>query len=621
MRFFPVNNRYRMVRVLTFLLASAALCCLLAADTLAAGRPNILWLSIEDAGTQLGAYGDNQAVTPNLDRLAAAGVRFDRAYATAPVCAVARSSLITGIYSVAQGSQFMRTDIVVPEQVRPFPALMREAGYFTTNRSKTDYQFETPEGVWDRQGDGHRDWNERPDPAQPFFSVINFTGTHESQNRGEYDAQLFDPAKLKIPPYYPDTPEVRRLWASYYQNIHEADLWVAQQLERLRKDGLDEDTIVVFWSDHGVGFPRAKRWIYDAGLHVAMIAHVPEKWRDRIPLGALNGASPELVSFIDFAPTMLSLAGAERPDYLQGRVFMGPDREPAPEYLFGHRDRMDETIDIIRALTGQRYKYIRNFEPFKPYLHYVEYAEVNAWNGMTRAIRQAHAEGGNAVADWYFKSKPVEELYDLENDPHETNNLAADPAHAETMKAMRTALFAEQRRIGDLGSIPEPLLREWRETYGSEYAIRTEHRHLLDAAWAILRNLHLLSVDGFSDYILDDNAAVRYWAAIGLGNRATDSGARVRIEQSLVYLLGDPETIVRIAAARSLLLIDDSVQGLAILSAVLENTDIHWTYHLAALHALAEAGLRAQPIRDVIAAAKLDKFSDFVRQQILKNLD
>ena len=451
--------------------------------------------------------------------------------------------------------------------------------------------------------------------------MINYFLTHESRNRGEYNRELFDAAKLELPPYYPDTPEVREIYASYYQNMHGADQWVAKQLARLREDGLQEDTIVVFWSDHGVGFPRAKRWIYDAGLHIPMIVHVPEKWREKIQLASEEGANPELVSFIDFAPTMLSLAGAERPDYLQGRVFMGPDSEPAPEYLFGHRDRMDETLDIIRTLTGQRYKYIRNFEYFKPYLHYVEYAEANEWNGITRAIRRAHAEGGNAVADWYFSTKPVEELYDLQADPYEMNNLAKDPAHTETMKTMRKALFAEQRRIGDLGSIPEPLLRDWRETYGSEYAIRTEHRHLLDAAWAILRNLHLLSVDGFSDYILDDNAAVRYWAAIGLGNRATDSGARVRIEQSLVYLLGDPETIVRIAAARSLLLIDDSVQGLAILSAVLENTDIHWTYHLAALNALAEAGLRAQPIRDVIAAAKLDKFSDFVRQQILKNLD
>jgi hypothetical protein len=201
------------------------------------------------------------------------------------------------------------------------------------------------------------------------------------------------------------------------------------------------------------------------------------------------------------------------------------------------------------------------------------------------------------------------------------NNLAKDPAHTETLKIMRKALFTEQNRIGDLGSIPEPLLRGWRETYGSEYAIRTEHRHLLDAAWSILRNLHLLSVDGFSDYILDDNAAVRYWAAIGLGNLASETAARVRIEESLVYLLGDPETIVRIAAARGLLLIDESAQGLAILSGVLENTDLHWTYHLAALHALQEAGPRARPIRQNITEARLDKFPDYIRQQILKTLN
>ena len=261
------------------LLAGLAVFLLGTSSINAADRPNILWLSIEDAGLQIGAYGDSRAVTPNLDRLAQAGVRFDRAYATAPVCAVARSSLITGIYSVAQGSQFMRTDIVVPEQVRPFPALMRQTGYFTTNRHKTDYQFETPQGVWDRQGEDHRDWEDRPDPQQPFFSVINYFLTHESRNRGEYNRELFDAAKLELPPYYPDTPEVREIYASYYQNMHGADQWVAQQLARLREDGLQEDTIVVFWSDHGGGFPSANRWISDAGLHIPMIVHVPEQWR------------------------------------------------------------------------------------------------------------------------------------------------------------------------------------------------------------------------------------------------------------------------------------------------------------------------------------------------------
>jgi arylsulfatase A-like enzyme len=226
-----------------------------------AERPNILWLSVEDISTHIGAYGYTQAVTPTIDALAANGVRFDNAYAPAPVCAVARSSLITGIYSVAQGSQFMRTDIVLPAGIKPFPWYLRQAGYFTTNRKKTDYQFQPPEGTWDHNSAEHRDYEERSDPSQPFFSVINFSGTHESRNRGEYDAALFDPETLELPAFYPDTPKIRRFWASYYQNIHKADAWIAEELARLEAAGLADDTIVVVWADHGVGFPRGKRWI------------------------------------------------------------------------------------------------------------------------------------------------------------------------------------------------------------------------------------------------------------------------------------------------------------------------------------------------------------------------
>jgi arylsulfatase len=589
----------------------------------AAERPNILWLSMEDISTHLGTYGHEQAVTPALDSLAAGGVRFDNAYAPAPVCAVARSALITGIYSVAQGSQFMRTDIVRPEHVMPFPHYLREAGYFTTNRRKTDYQFEIPEGTWDRNGAEIEDYDERPDPDQPFFSVINYGGTHESHNVGEYDPALFDPATLDLPPFYPDTPEVRRLWASYYQNIHLADQWVAGELERLEKAGLADDTIVISWADHGVGFPRGKRWIYNLGLKVPLIVHVPEKWRDRFAPAAPGEASDELVNFIDFAPTMLSIAGVSIPEHMQGRVFLGPARQEAPEYLYAHRDRMDERIDIIRTLIGKRFKYIRNYEYFKPRMQYNETAEIHAWGGITREIHRLHdAPEASPEADWFLSYKPIEELYDLHNDPDELHDLAADEAHAEKLAEMRGAFSAMQRRIGDLGAIPEPLLRKWRVEFGSEYEIREKAPEKLAEAWRVLENLHSLSVERFAEYGASDNAAARYWAAMGLGNLAWDNTRHLQVSAVLERMLDDPEPIVRIAAARGMLLIGESHSALKVLVDIIGNIELAQSSHLAAMLAVDLAGSRALPIREQLLAAEFNKkYPRRVRDELMPRID
>lgn len=589
----------------------------------AADQPNVLWLSIEDSSRHLGAYGYEHAVTPNLDRLATDGVRFDRAYAPAPVCAVARSALITGIYSVAQGSQFMRNKIMRPGHIKPFPWYLRQAGYFTTNREKTDYQFDIPDGVWDFQGGEHKDWQERDNPEQPFFSVINYGGTHESKNLNTWDESLFDPAELELPPYFPDTPGVRKAWASYYQNLHGADLWLAENLARLEADGLAEDTIVVFWADHGVGFPRGKRWIYQLGLNVPMIVFVPEKWRGKFWVEAEGGANGELVNFIDFAPTMLSIAGVERPQHMQGRVILGPEKEPAPAHLFGHRDRMDERIDIIRTVVGERFKYIRNFEYFKPHMQYNETPESHEFSWISNEIRTVHeADPTDPVAAWYFQYKPVEELYDLQQDPHEMQNLADSPEYAERLAGMRAELVAQQDRIGDLGSIPESLLLEWREIYGSEYAIRTGQRQLADEAWDVLRRLHLLSSGELAGYSDHENAAVRYWVAIGLGNLSSMPSEHRRIRAVLTDLLGDPSITVRTAAARGLLLLEPSPQALAVLAGIIQNRSLHWINHLEAMLALDLAGRNALPIRDVIEQAEFDKKYPYrVRKEMMPRIE
>ena len=342
--------------------------------------PNILWISCEDISPNLGCYGDSYARTPNLDQLATQGVRFDRAFTHAGVCAVLRSGVITGTYPISIGSQHMRSRIVAPPHIKCFTEYLRAKGYYCTNRSKTDYQFEPPFTAWDRQGNNHGDWKGRA-KGQPFFSVINLTVCHESQIRhgeGRHDQilknlkpeQIHDVelAAKSLPPYIPNTPESRKNWAWYHDNISEMDRQVGQILNRLKKDGLDDNTLVIFWSDHGQGMPRGKRWIYDSGTHVPVIM----RWPNKLEAGS---AREDIVTLLDLTATTLSIAGVKKPDHMHGRVLIGAEREKEPDYIFFHRDRMDEAYELQRGARNRRYRYIRNYEPEKTYAQGIDYMD------------------------------------------------------------------------------------------------------------------------------------------------------------------------------------------------------------------------------------------------------
>ncbi|MFK7821892.1 MAG: sulfatase [Planctomycetaceae bacterium] len=429
----------------------------------AADRPNILWISCEDISPNLGCYGDPHASTPNLDKLATEGARFTRAFTHAPVCAIVRSGIITGVYPVSIGSQHMRSNIVPPPHIRCFTEYLRADGYFCTNRSKTDYQFTPPTTAWDRQGDTHSDWRERGNKDQPFFSVVNLKCSHESQIRHSEAVhkrmlanlkpeQRHDPDKCAstMPKYLPDTPAARKNWAWYHDNISEMDRQAGELLQRLEDDGLADNTIVVFWSDHGMGLPRGKRWPYDSGTHVPVIV----RWPGTINAGSVR---EDLVTTMDFPTTMLSLAGLEVPDYMHGRVFLGDETEPAPKHLFFHRDRMDEALEMIRAVRDNRFRYIRNFESEKPYAQGIDYMdEMPAMQDWRRLNYEGKLTGGQK--NWFAREKPVEELYDLETDPHELNNLATNPAQADRLNEFRRALSDWQVAVRDTGLIPEPVL-------------------------------------------------------------------------------------------------------------------------------------------------------------------
>jgi uncharacterized sulfatase len=427
-----------------------------------AARPNILWISLEDISPDLGCYGDSYAVTPNIDRLASQGMRFNLAFSHSGVCAPTRSGIITGMYPTTIGTHHMRCEGVPPPYVKCFTEYLRSAGYYCTNDNKTDYNFAAPRSAWDDNRIGAH-WRNRPDPKQPFFAVINLTTTHESRIRqSEEDYQkmatqldadeLHDPDAAPLPPYYPDSPVVRRDWARYHDCITFTDKRVGQILKDLEDDGLAESTIVFFWGDHGRGLPRAKRWVYDSGIHVPLIV----RWPGHIEPGT---TSDELVCFLDLAPTVLSLAGVPAPGKMQGQVILGPEKAPAREYIFAARDRMDETYDMIRAVRDKRFKYIRNYRPELPYAQHIEYMDLMpTMQEWRRFASEGELDGAPAI--FFRTEKPREELYDTVADPHEIANLADDPKYAVLLERLRAVHEIWMRDTDDLGLIPEDDLWE-----------------------------------------------------------------------------------------------------------------------------------------------------------------
>ena len=436
-------------------------------------RPNILWISNEDMSPHLGAYGDPLARTPALDRLARESIRYTNAFTTAPVCAPSRAAIITGMHQNAIGTQHMRTTedtvqdlpgpylAVPPFYVKAFPEYLRATGYFTSNRAKTDYQFGDPFTIWDDLGAGAH-WRNRSDPNQPFFSVFNLVVTHESQIFPTSPARkgkplVTDPAAIVVPPYYPDTPLVRQELARMYDNIADMDGQVAELLQQLAADGLTENTIVFYWSDHGDGVPRAKRSLYDSGLRVPLMIRWP---KTLAPPWSAGAVSDQMVSFIDLAPTVLALAGVEVPLHLQGLV--GSKAAPAPEFVFAARDRMDIEYDMMRSARDARYLYIRNAAPGLPYAGLIPYRNQSAI--MQEWLRlQAAGQLSGPPALWMRTTRPAEELYDTTTDPHQIRDLAAEPAHRVTLERLRQAVTDWMTRIGDQGltNESEMIQRMW----------------------------------------------------------------------------------------------------------------------------------------------------------------
>ena len=435
-------------------------------------QPNIVWLVAEDLSPQhLGIYGGTGGSTPYLDSLASDGIFFTHAYSTAGVCAPSRAALITGAYQTSIGAMHMRTlgmsqnaldayppghqsySAVIPEDMRTYSELLRMAGYYTSNNSKEDYQFRSPVTMWD-ESSNKAHWRNRKDPKQPFFSIFNFTISHESQVWVRADEPLLvDPADVYIPPYYPDDSISRAVMARFITNAMRMDMQVGEIITQLKEDGLYENTIIFFYGDHGDGMPNAKRELYDRGLKVPLIVKAPflEK----------GGTAEELVSFVDFGPTVLSIAGVEVPKSMQGQAFLGPQKGPDRKYIYAARDRMDSEYDRVRAVSDGRYKYIRNYMPEKSNYQNIQYRLNNPLMVHLLELNKENKLDANQ-ARWFAPTKPDEEFYDTSVDPFEFNNLVEDPKYAKNLAELRAAHLKWIKDFGDLGAMYEQeMIKNW----------------------------------------------------------------------------------------------------------------------------------------------------------------
>jgi uncharacterized sulfatase len=593
-------------------------------------RPNILWLFWEDTSPHWGCYGDHYTATPNFDRLAELGCVYDSVWASTPVCAPARSAIISGVCPTSCGAEHMRSMSPMPASWKMFPGYLRDAGYYCVNNGKEDYNLGKPEGTWDRSwqagaangpgrgttradagvippldpSNGH--WRDRK-PGQPFFAVFNDMRTHESQIFQSATRQHFnhDPANAWLAAFQPDTPEMRRDWAQYHDLLSELDARHQVRLDELQQDGLMSETIIIASSDHGCGVARYKRMPYNSGLKVPLIVVFPEKYRHLAPKDYVpGGRSDRLIGTIDLGPTMLSLAGIRPPGFYHGRAFAGPYEAPPRAYLHGMRGRMDERYDLMRSTRDKRYVYIRNYNPHKIYGQHVTYA----WNlASTPAWERLYKEGKlKSPQNLFWETKPAEELYDLQTDPSEVNNLAASPAEQVTLARFRKAHRDYELEVRDIGLLPEAEMQA-RAADSTPYEMGHDPKKF--PVERILATADLATsgrpnvTKQLESAMRDSDAGVRYWGVMGALIRGEKEVNQAR--DSLQKAMTDASPSVRIAAAEALGRYgneEDLGAALALLINLADAEKNNTYIAIQALNAIDALGKKAAPLKEKIAS-------------------
>ncbi|WP_461107381.1 sulfatase-like hydrolase/transferase [Spirosoma koreense] len=567
----------------------------------ATDRPNILWIVSEDNNTSLiGCYGNPYATTPNIDQFAKASILYKNAFSTAPVCAPSRNTLITGMYPPSLGTEHMRSTYPVPSFVKFFPKYLREAGYYTTNNSKKDYNTVDQKDAWDESSDSAT--YKKRKPGQPFFAVFNLFVSHESGLHKPLPSLHHDPEKAPIPPYHPRTPEFKHDWAQYYDKVETMDSQFGKLLKELTDAGLAENTIVFYYADNGGVLGRSKRFMYESGLHVPLVVHLPKKYA-QLAKAKAGSQTDQLVTFLDFAPTILSLAGIKIPEYMQGQAFLGTQQKPEQPYAYGFRGRMDETIDLSRSVRDKKYRYIRNYLPHKIYGQHLNYLwqapSIRSWEAEYKAGRL------NEVQSRFWQPKPAEELYDVAADPDNIHNLAADPRYANELSQLRKANEQWLRQSNDVGFIPEAILAKIAgQTPLYDYAHQGRYntdRIIETATLASSRNP--ADARELINRLADTDPVVRYWAATGC-TILKPAAAKA----SLQKLLQDPEAAVQAAAAEALYQLGEKEESMAAFKKVLINENR--LVRLQALSVLQGLGKDASPavaqVKDIVDHAAKD---------------
>ena len=588
------------------LLLITALAYSSAAD--AADKPNILWLTSEDHGIEMSCYGDPNAHTPHVDGLAAKGMIFTRAWSTVPVCAPARSAIISGMYPSSTGSEHMRSMLPMPAGTKMYPQFLREAGYYCTNNSKEDYNLQKPDGLWD-ESSGKAHWKNRS-TDQPFFAIFNSTKSHESQIRRRPHQQVLDPSKVRVPAYHPDTPEVRQDWAQFYDVVSLADADAGERLKELEEAGLAGETIVFYYGDHGTGMPRGKRWPCNLGLHVPMVVYFPDKWLHLAPAEyKAGGKSDRPVSFVDLAPTLLSIAGIKQPKWMQGYAFAGPFQSKPQKYIYGIRGRMDDCNDLVRSVTDGRYVYLRNY---MPHLSQGQHVTYQFETPTTRVWNELFNQGKTNEAQSIFWKTPKdpEELYDLHNDPDEVVNLAHSKEHANILRKLRKAQRKHSIQIRDVAFLPEGEIHS-RSMGISPYDMARQKnkypiKRIMSAA-ELASGLDPAALPGLQKLLEDEDSAVRYWAALGILMRGKEAVATT--QSSLKKSLTDDSPYVRIIAAHALAQFgtSDDVQLALPVLGELAPTDVNGVFvSMAALMAIRDLGTTSLPLNTIIRNMKTE---------------
>lgn len=532
---------------------------MLASWSAGADRPNILWLVSEDNGRFLGCYGDSVAKTPTIDALAKQGVVFERCF-TQPVCAPSRFTLITGMHAASCGpAQHMRAKGKIPSDLQGFPATLRSLGYFTSNNAKTDYNASIDvRSAWTRAGK-QAHYAQRAS-GELFFSVFNHETTHESSLFPDKEKSAFDPQKMRVPAYQPDTPEIRSDWARYYSRMQQMDQQIAAKLQELKDSGEAENTIVFYFSDNGGVLPRSKRFLQESGTHVPLVIYFPPKWQHLAPAPPGSRIS-DPVHFVDFAPTVLSLVGEEGQPHFQGQAFAGSKKQAPREFVFCSRDRMDERYDMMRMVADKRWIYIRNFRPDLPYVQPLQYMfQARGYQSWSKHVASGKA---SAAELQFWGAKPAEELYDSQSDPDNVNNLATSAEHQATLQRMRAALRQQALSIRDNGFLPEGSKAEgfMASRQADLYPIERVFDLAVKASERDVRHLSEL-IAALSDQV----EGVRWWGAQGcamLGENAEEA------KNPLLQALKDRSGHVQIAAAEALARQGDVSNSLPVLE--------HWT--------------------------------------------